>query len=269
MTLKQLESELKLRGFSPKTVKAYMFHNTKFLDFAKKEPHTIENEDIREYIGYLLSDRKLSPKSVALVHAALKFYYDELQKKGIVSLKIPKVQRKLPVVLSKQEVKKLVNAPKTRKSKLLLKFMYSTGVRLSEALNVKKNDLEIKEGVGWVRSGKGGKDRMIILSKTMKKELEKHLYNDDSDYLFSSKYGALTPRNVQKIVQRAAAGANIRKRVTPHTLRHSFATHLLESGVDIRKIQELLGHSNLQTTQIYTRVSTEELKKIKSPFDSL
>jgi integrase/recombinase XerD len=271
--LEELESELKLRGFSGRTVQAYLLHNRKLLEHVQKEPQNIAEADIRAYLAYLISDRKLSPRTVALVKAALKFFYDEQMKRNIVTLKTPKTARHLPTVLTRTEVKALIEGAKSAKSKLILMMLYSSGVRLSECVNLKLSDLELDEKIGWVRRGKGNKDRLIILSEALIQAIRR--YTDlkklppVGPVFANSKGNPLSPRNVQKIVKRAARKAGIRKKVSPHTLRHSFATHLLESGTDIRKIQELLGHSNLQTTQIYTKVSTEELKKVKSPLDAL
>ncbi len=268
--LEKLLTELRLRNFSERTVLAYVTHNKRFLDFIKKEPSVVSEDDIREYIAYLLSSRKVSPRTAALVKAALKFHYDEVLKMGIVNLKTPKTEKHLPTVLSRDEVKRLLEAAKTKKSKMIMMMLYSSGIRLSECLKMRKNDLEMGEKIGWVRRGKGGKDRMIILSESLIEALKGLAEGGNEGYLFTGRQDKpLSARNVQKIVERASRKAGIRKRVSPHTLRHSFATHLLESGTDIRKIQELLGHSNLQTTQIYTKVSTEELKKVKSPLDSL
>lgn len=268
--LKELESELKLRGFSPQTVKAYLFFNQKFLDFVKKKPEEVSEQDIKAYIASMM-EKKAAPSSIILARAALKFYYEGVLKQLVISVKAPKMQKKLPVVLSKNEVKSLIEAAYTQKSKLLIKLFYSSGLRLSECINLKFSDLELNEKIGWVRKGKGSKDRLFILSTSLAEEIRKYGNNKDihSCIFLNKKNESLSARNVQKIVARAAKNAGITKRVSPHTLRHSFATHLLEGGTDIRKIQELLGHSNLQTTQIYTKVSTEELKKVKSPLDEL
>ncbi len=263
-----LETELKLRGFSQQTVKAYLTHNQRFLKYCNKKPEDIEERDIKAFLAHLISERNLAPRTIALTRAALKFYYDDMLQKGIVNFKTPKAQKHLPTVLSKDEVRRLISAAKTRKSKLLISFLYASGLRLSESLKITPNDLDFSQRIGWVRGGKGNKDRVIILSEQLILQLQG--YEPQGKYLFSSPQGKqLSPRNVQKIVERAAKKAKINKRVTPHTLRHSFATHLLEAGTDIRKIQELLGHSNLQTTQIYTKVSTEELRKVRSPFDDI
>jgi integrase/recombinase XerD len=270
MVLEQLETELKLRGFSERTVKSYLFYNNKFLLFSNKAPEAVTEEDVRGYLAYLISDKKKNSATVALVRAALKFHYDDLLKRNIVTLKTPKIQKKLPTVLSRDEVKKLIDYAPTFKSKLILMLLYSSGLRVSECCNLKAADLEFEQKMGWVRNGKGGKDRMFILSEGMIDGLKTFAANKTDVHVFSNKSGqALSPRNLQKIVGTAARRAGINKQVSPHTLRHSFATHLLESGESIRKIQELLGHSNLQTTQIYTKVSMDELKKVKSPLDDL
>ncbi len=269
--MKQLKTELKLRGFSKTTIKAYVYLNSRFLKFTKKPVDQINETDIKEYIGYLMADKKMAPSSVGLIRSALKFYFDDVLHKNIVNLKAPKNKKKLPTVLTKSEIKSLLKAAKTEKSQLLIKLLYSSGLRLSEALNLKVEHLELDSNMGWVRSGKGGKDRMFILSERLSSELRRYvLRHKMSEYIFVGKNGApMGARNAQKIVKRASKLAKINKKVSPHTLRHSFATHLLEAGVGIRQIQELLGHANLQTTQIYTKVSTKELLKIKNPLDQL
>ena len=270
MGLEQLDTELKLRGFSERTVKSYLFYNSKFLTFINKQPEEVAEGDIRAYLANLMGDKKKNSATVALVRAALKFYYDGILKKGIVTLKTPKIQKKLPTVLSKEEVKRLLDSTLNSKSKLILMVLYSSGLRVSECCGLKVNDLELEQKIGWVRNGKGGKDRLFILPESIIEGLRSFISSKSTEHLFTNKAGKpLSARNIQKIVANAARRAGINKSVSPHTLRHSFATHLLESGESIRKIQELLGHSNLQTTQIYTKVSTEELRKVKSPLDSL
>ncbi|MBI2550314.1 tyrosine-type recombinase/integrase [Candidatus Woesearchaeota archaeon] len=270
MGIEQLATELKLRGFSERTVKSYLFYNNKFMQFINKQPEAVTEDDIKAYLAHLMGDKKKNSATVALVRAALKFYYDGILKKNIVTLKTPKIQKKLPTVLTRDEVKRLLESAPTQKSRLIMMMLYSSGLRVSECCSLKVNDLEIAQKVGWVRDGKGGKDRIFILSEGIIEGLRNYINGKNTEHIFTNKAGtALTPRNVQKIVATSAKRAGIGKTVSPHTLRHSFATHLLESGESIRKIQELLGHSNLQTTQIYTKVSTEELRKVKSPLDSL
>jgi len=267
--LEDLETELKLRAFSPQTVKAYLFWNHKFLDFNKKNPQEVTEDDVKKYIGEKISE-EFAPKSIVLIKAALKFYYDGILKKNIVNLETPKVARKLPTVLTRDEVRRLIDSAENKKHKMMIKLLYSSGLRLNELISLKIGDLEFNENIGWVRSGKGGKDRIFILSSKMIDELKKFTNGRPSDgFLFQGRNGKLSSRAVQKVISNVSKKAGIQKSVHVHTLRHSFATHLLESGEDIRKIQELLGHSNLSTTQIYTHISTAELKKVKNPLDSL
>ncbi|NQV90928.1 tyrosine-type recombinase/integrase [Candidatus Woesearchaeota archaeon] len=266
--MNHLITELKLRGFSKETVKTYLLQNRLFLSFINKQEADITEADIKSYLGYLISDKQMEMSSVALAKAALKFYYDEILGKNIVTLKTPKIARKLPEILTKDEVRSLINSVTHTKSRIIIKLLYSSGIRLSECLNIKIKDLNLKDRYGWIRGGKGGKDRMFILSDDVCEELWKFTLQRQG-LVFQGKNGALSPRNVQKIVRKAAEKAGINKIITPHKLRHSFATHLLEAGTDIRIIQELLGHSNLQTTQIYTKVSQEQMKKVRSPLDML
>jgi len=265
--LKTLETELKLRRKSDKTIKNYLFFNKKFLDFIKKPVESISVEDIKSYLASL--DKK-STATLALALASLRFFYEKIMKKEIFKeIEIPKKEKKLPLVLTKEEIKQLIEGADTSKSKLIISFMYSTGLRFSEVVNIKINDLNLDEKIGWVRQGKGNKDRLFILPEKIIEQL-KEFRNKHSNYqyLFSDSE-PLTTRNIQKIIKHTAYKIGMTKKITPHTLRHSYATHLLEGGTDIRYIQALLGHENLNTTQIYTHTSTEELKKIKSPFDSI
>lgn len=268
--LNKISSELRLRGYSDNTINAYTLHNKKFLEFSKKNPEEVVEEDIKMFLSKMI-EQGLNPSSLALIKASLKFFYDDLLKKDLFkNIKTPKKERKLPEVLTKEEVANLINSIKNKKSKLIVSLLYSSGLRVGEVLNLKVGDLDLKEKIGWVRGGKGKKDRLFIISNKLIKDLKEYLTGKSSEaYLFPGHKGKMSARNVQKIIKRAAKKAGITKKVSPHTLRHSYGTHLLEKGVDIRKIQVLLGHSQLSTTQLYTQVSTEELKKIKSPFDDL
>jgi integrase/recombinase XerD len=266
--LATLSSELKIRGFSQNTIKTYLFYNQKFLEFTSKAPEDINEQDIKNYMAQLLD--QASPYSAKLARAALSFYYKEIHGKNF-KIVIPKLPKKLPVVLTKEEVQKMLQLTKNPKHLLILKCLYSCGLRLSELTNLKLEDLELEKGMGWVRGGKGNKDRLLLLGSELSKDIKQYAADNKivTGFLFSGRKEQISGRSVQKIVDEAAKRASINKHVSPHKLRHSFATHLLEAGVDIRKIQELLGHSDLSTTQIYTKVSTKELLKIKSPLDTL
>lgn len=266
--LKRLETEIKISKLSPYTLRNYVDFNKKLLKHAGKQLEQIEQQDVKYFLAEKMTDRASS--SIILFLASIKFAYSNvLGKDPTAGVKRPKKENKIPVVLTKQEIINLINNSNNLKSKLIIQLLYSSGIRVSEIVNLKPVDLNFDENIGWVRRGKGGKDRMIILSKKLSKKLEKFIKkNSDWEYVFS-KTKPLTTRNIQKIIQKTAQRAGINKQVHPHTLRHSFATHLLDQGVDLRKIQELLGHASIATTQIYTHISHEQLKSIKNPLDGL
>ena len=269
--IEKLENELKIRGLSRNTISSYLFYNRKFLEFIGKKTDDVTEDDIKKYLGYMSSDKERSNRTLALIIAALEFFYKEVLGKNI-ALKRPKVPKSIPVVLSKEEVRRLIDCTHNARHKLIIEFLYSSGLRLSECTSLKVEDLELEEKIGWVRKGKGSKDRFFILSERLVEDIKTYVEkeNKKQGHLFLG-YGnkELSKRAVQKLVAVAATRAGIRKKVKVHTLRHSFATHLLEAGVDIRKIQELLGHADLSTTQIYTKVSAAQLKGVKSPLDML
>jgi len=218
----------------------------------------------------MMADKELKSTSVNLALSALKFFFENIVKKDIFKdIKPPKIARKLPTVLTKDEVKRIIANSGSLRNKLLIELMYSSGLRVSEAVSIKFEDIDLDERMAVVREAKGRKDRNIILSDAFIEDLLKYkeLCGLSSGFLFKGRKGHISTRQAQNILKLAAEQAGINRKVFCHALRSSFATHLLDSGVDIRIIQELLGHSNLQTTQIYTKVSREQLKKIKSPLD--
>ena len=266
--LKRLETEIKISKLSPYTLKNYLNSNKLLLKHANKQPEQIEQQDVKYFLADNMTERASS--SIILFLASIRFAYTNvLEKDPTTGVKRPKKQKKIPQVLTKQEVLKLIDSTQTIKSNLILQLLYSSGLRVSEIVNLKPVDLDFNENTGWVRQGKGKKDRMFIFSKKLSKKLQKFIKkHQDWAYLFS-KTKPLTTRNIQKIVQLTKQKAEIDKDVHPHTLRHSFATHLLDAGVDLRKIQVLLGHSSIATTQIYTHISSEQIKSIKNPLDAL
>ena len=270
--LDNLSTELKIRGFSKRTVDTYLYNNKKFLQYIKKEPKDVNEYDAKKYVAYLMTDLNYKPSSVNLSLSSLKFFYKEIvQNPAFNAIKAPKSEKKLPTVLTKDEIKRLINAAENPKHKLLIEFMYSSGLRVSECVSLKIDDLDLSERIGKIKHGKGNKERYIILSETLLIHLNEYIIKkkDSSSFIFSVNNRPITIRQAQKVVKECAKKAGIKKRVFCHALRSSFATHLLEAGTDIRIIQELLGHSNLSTTQIYTKVSTQQLKKVKSPLDTL
>lgn len=269
--LKKLETELKISKNSFYTIRNYLIFNSNLLTLAKKNPEQVNVDDVKSFMAEKLIDKAAS--SVILFLAAIKYAYSSILKKDITAeIKRPKKEKKIPIVLNKEEVKKLIDSLSNYKSKLMISLIYACGFRVSELVNLKVNDLDFTEKIGHARQAKGKKDRVFnipdFLLNNLRKQAEKQK-QENREFLFTGPKGKLSSRNIEKIVKKAAEKAGINKKVSPHTLRHSFATHLLESGVNIRMIQELLGHSSISTTELYTHVSSEELKKISSPLDSL
>lgn len=269
--LQKLEMELKIASNSPHTIRNYLSSNKFLLDFANKTPEEINQDDVKLYLSEKLNNASATTKILFL--AAIKYSFSNILKKDItLDIKRPKKEKKIPSVLSKEEIKKLIDSIQNKKSKLMISLIYAVGLRVSELTNLKTHDLDFVQKSGHIRQAKGRKDRIFNIPENLFEDLKKQAENQKSlnqIFLFTSFKGQMTTRNIQKIVSKTAKKAAIEKEVHPHTLRHSFATHLLENGADIRYIQSLLGHSSLDTTQIYTRISNEQIKKIKSPIDSL
>jgi site-specific recombinase XerD len=269
--LKKLEIELKISKNSKYTLRNYTEANEKLLEFTKKEPDKITQEDVKAFMAENLSDK--SPTSIIVFLSALKYAYSNLLSKDITAgIKRPKKEKRIPIVLTKEEVKSLFEALGNDKSKLMISFIYACGFRVSELVDLKVKDLNFIEKIGHVRQAKGKKDRVFNIPEFLFKKLQNQVEEQKkigSEYLFSGPQGRLSERNIEKIVRLATKRAGIQKSVHPHTLRHSYATHLLEDGVDIRIIQTLLGHATISTTELYSHISRQQIRNIRSPIDSL
>jgi len=271
--LEGLRRELTSRKYSQRTVKAYIYYNEDFLKFVKKNPEEVANEDVKKYMFYLVSKKGYSASTLNIAINALKFYYGEILKcRFTYKIKRPKKNKKLPVVLNQEEVSQILSSVNNIKHKAILMLIYSAGLRVSEVVKLKPEDIDAERKLIHIKGAKGRKDRYTILSDVTLKTLRIYMQaNVPKSWLSpGQKTGShITTRTVQKIFDDAVKKAGIRKEVSVHSLRHSFATHLLESGVDLRYIQELLGHKSSKTTEIYTHVSNKDLNKIKSPLDSI
>ena len=267
---KKIEIELKISKNSQFTIRNYLNANKEFLEFIKKNPSEVTPDDVKLFISEKLYER--SSSSIIIFLAAIKYAYTTVFGKDITAqIKRPKKEKRIPLAISKDEIKTLLESIPNQKSKLMASLMYACGFRVSELVNLKIDDLNFNEKIGFVRQAKGKKDRIFNIPDFLIDELKSRVdlqKKEKEEFVFSGRNGKLSTRNLQKIIAGAAKKCSL-KNVHCHTLRHSFATHLLENSVDIRKIQELLGHADLSTTQIYTHVSTEELKKIKSPIENL
>ena len=266
--LQKTREMCKLRGFSSRTVKSYLYHISDFFDFISRIGLNLSNEGVK---SYLLSC-KLSNSSMRLKRAAIGFLFKDVLNKPIDLDKVPyqKKEKSLPKVISKEKIKELIGEIDNLKHKLMVELFYSTGLRLQELIDLKREDIDFDRNLIYVKKGKGKKDRVTLLSLFIKNDLLKYFskYEFRNKYLFEGRSGGkYSKKSIQEILRKF--GEKVGIKITPHMLRHSFATHLLESGTDIRYIQKLLGHSNLKTTEIYTYVSKKGLERIKSPLDEL
>lgn len=268
--LNNLERELKIRGFSRRTIEAYLLYNRLFLEFIKKSPREVTNEDVRRYLEFL-KNKNCANSTLNVALNALKFYCRQiLKRRFFFDIKGAKKSSYLPIVLSKQEIARMLEVTENPKHHFLIALMYSAGLRVSEAIKIRMGDFDIDRGMIMVRQGKGQKDRCTLLAQKLIPVLKAQIsLKRPNDYLFTGAHGQghLTSESAEKIVKKAVEMAGISKKISCHSLRHSFATHLLEDGTDIRYIQALLGHARLETTQIYTKVANTALRKIASPLD--
>ena len=209
-----------------------------------------------------------SPQTINLYLNAIKFFYrDILKSPDKIDLKFAKRSKKLPIVLSHGEIEQIIEGLKNIKYKLMLSLAYGAGLRISEVINLKIKDIDLNELTIHLKEAKGKKDRITILPEKIRDDLKNFVAGKKTrDFVFASERGGkLSERSAQKVFKRALNNTKIKKPATFHSLRHSFATHLLENGVDVRYVQELLGHANIRTTQVYTKVANPSLKNIKSP----
>ena len=266
--------DMELRGFSLKTIKNYTNHVSNFAKFYNKSPELLDEKEIRDYLHYCITEKKLSEGTVNYINGSLKFFYTKTLNRqwNVDKLARVKERRRLPVVLSPQEVKAIFDATQHIKYKTIFMTIYSAGLRISEACNLKITDIDSKNMQIFIRQGKGKKDRYSILSKSNLEILREYwkIYKP-KEYLFSGRYrtDAISARSVQKVLVESLKNAKISKNATVHTLRHSFATHLLDAGTDICYIQRLLGHTRITTTTIYLHLRRMDLLNIKSPLDIL
>ena len=268
----QMLAELQLRGAIPSTQKVYIREVSNFSKYFNKSPEELGEEQLKEYLLHLLQDRKLSVGTFHFYFAGIKFLYNHTLKRPWVVEKIrgPKKKKKLPVVLDLSEVESLFSVTANLKHKAILMLTYSAGLRESETTRLKITDIDSKRMMVRVQDGKGGKDRYTILSRTALECLRQYWRSyHPKDWLFEGKEKGnhISARSIQEIVYDARKHAGITKPVSPHTLRHSFATHLIEAGTSLHHVQLLLGHRSPVTTTVYLHVSRLNLSQVTSPLD--
>lgn len=274
--LRDIHRELKIGGYRQRTIIAYLICLKEFFGFQYENIGMPIKELIKNFLMYK-KDKNCSYKTLHVVLSAIKFYYRYLGKNADeTDIRFPRTRRRLPVVLDPGEIRDLIGTFNNLKHRLIVSLAYGAGLRVSEVANLKIEDLNYHDGTIHVREGKGGHDRLAILPKSLIEDIRSFAniattedQNSQSNYLFTNSRSAkLSTRTLQKIFTTALVKAKITKKATFHSLRHSFATHLLENGTNLRIIQELLGHKSTRTTEIYTHVSRAGLLKMaRSPLD--
>jgi site-specific recombinase XerD len=267
--------ELQIRNYSFRTQKVYVGQIERLAKHYNKSPADLTSEDLRKYHVYLVTQKKLSPAGVRAAVCAIRFLFKRVLQRGseIPDMPLGRRERKQPVILSVDEIGRMLSGMKNLKHRALLSAAYGAGLRVSEVVKLKPEDIDSERMVLNVRGGKGQKDRTVMLAESLLELLREYwkAYRPRSGWLFAgdrpSKH--YSTRSCQKICKRAARSAGIRKNVSMHTLRHSFATHLSEAGADVTVIQALLGHASYDTTLLYLHVTPNRLATTPSPLDLL
>jgi integrase/recombinase XerD len=270
--VRQFKGYLEARRYSKSTLGTYTTYIASFLGYANKPLETITSRDIETFCETEFANKNLAISTHRQFFGALKLFKEHFKLSGLeISENLrPSKSSFLPVVLSMEEILDLLRVTKNTKHRMILAMIYSGGLRISELLNLKLADIDIDRRQIRIRQAKGRKDRYVVLAESILPLLENYLTSySPVKYFVEGKPGiSYSAESVRAFLRRSCTAAQIKKRVTPHTLRHSYATHLLESGVDLRYIQELLGHQSPKTTMIYTHVRTKSLTQVQSPLDA-
>lgn len=271
----RMEEDLKLTGYSPATIDVYLRHAASFAEHFGRSPLKMGEIEVRTFLLHLLDERKVAHSTYRQHYAALKFLYTTTLQRSFEVESIPRPRAKstvLPDILSGSEVQALLRSIRNLEYRTVAMLTYAAGLRILEACRLRVADIDSKRMLIHVRQGKRAKDRYVMLSERLLDALRTWWKVDrPSGYLFrgTTDDGHLRPDSVRRALRQAAKQAGITKRVNPHILRHSFATHLLEAGTDIRVIQALLGHHSLRVTTRYSHVSTRHIQSVRSPLDLL
>lgn len=272
--IQQLEEKIILKRLSPSTMKSYRHHLTSIFLFHKNlNPVDITGTDIQKFILYQIRKKRISESTQNQIINAFKAYSEKVLKrsKEWIEIERPKKSRKFPNVLSTNEVVLIMNSINNLKHKLAMLLIYSAGLRRSELLNLKRKDIHLDRMTIHIKGGKGKKDRYVTLAKSVLPYLKKYLksYNPNRWLFEGQNGGEYSASSLQRIFENALKNSNINSYATLHTLRHSYATHCVENGHNLKSVQEALGHGSLKTTEIYLHISSDALKKLKSPLDNL
>ena len=265
--LDQVERELRICGYSPKTIKSYLHGLEKYFEFKGVDFEIVNQNNIKDYL-LKCEQQGLSGESRNQALCAIKFFYYKVRHVNEkILIRLAKKKQSLPVVLSRLEIDKILKSVSNFKHQLLLSLAYGAGLRVSEVVDLKVADVDLNELTVHIKLAKGQKDRISLVPEKLVDGIKNLIVGKKGNgYVFESERGGkLTTRTAQAVFEKALKKSGVKKPATFHSLRHSFATHLLENGVDVRYVQELLGHHNIRTTQIYTHVTNPMIKNIKSP----
>ena len=271
---KRLAEDMTIRNLAPATIDAYTYHVRKFADFIKKPLDRVTREDVRTFQLHLIEERKLAYSTFNQAVCALRFYYRHTQPMSwpVTAVPFGKRPRKLPTVLSRHDVDELIQCTENLKHRTFLMTLYSGGLRFSEAAHLRIQDIDSRRMMIRIASGKGSKERLVPLSPRLLKELRIYwLKYKPTDLLFPGKTPSkiYADTTIRKAMKQAGEKAGIKRRIYPHVLRHSYATGLLEAGVDLLTISKLLGHASFITTMVYLHCRREHLHSVPSPLDWL
>jgi site-specific recombinase XerD len=264
--------DLTLAGYSPKTQKSYLDTVRNLAKYYMRSPDLLSEDEVRRFFLNLITVRKAAKSTVTIHLCGIKFFYEKTlgRQWPVFELVKPRRAKKLPVVLSREEVRTLLKLVRQPVPRMALTVMYACGLRISEAVRLTVGDIDADRHQLWVRGGKGGKDRAVPLADHVLHLLRSHSKNHSTgNWLFPQKEGHIAPDLLQDIFKLALHEAKIRKNATPHTLRHSFATHLLENGEDITTLQQILGHADLATTKIYLHLTNRIKERLGKSLNDL
>lgn len=270
-----MAEDLKLRGLAAGTQEDYLMHSRLFLEWANLPAETMDEENIRQYLNYLISDKKLCVSTVNTYNAALRFLFAVTMNRTLNYRQIPRLKqtRSLPEILTKNEVAQIFESANSLRNKAILMTIYGAGLRISEVCNLKVRDIDSESMRIFIHCSKDGKDRYTLLSQInldiLREYWKAYRPNHPDGWLFLTRIGTkLNDRTARDVFDSAVKRTSITKKITPHTLRHCFATHLLEAGTDVCRIKQLLGHTHIQSTTFYLHLLNFDAS-LKSPLDSM
>ncbi len=273
----RMSEDMRLRDFRPRTQGSYLLAVRQFIDRVAREPETFTDDDVRAYFLYLREEKKLAPSSINIALHALRFFFIHTMQRDWAIFDLLRVNRPstLPVVLSRTEVRAILGAVRNPVRRMALTTIYALGLRIGEGLALEPGDIDGERLIVWVRDGKGAKDRGVPLPRPLLARLRQYWKSErpasSTRFLFASPRTAtfIDETTLQKTFTAARKELRLEKHATPHTLRHSYATHLLEAGVSLRSIQQVLGHRSLRTTEVYMHVTQPGAERLQEIVDRL